>query len=182
MNKFTKLKEKIYMPKIRKGARESLIIEARRQLGEIGYSSMTVRSVASAVGVGVGTLYNYFSSKDELVAECMLEAWVTLMAKMAKDIEDNPTPINAASVMLSHLRSYLEAHRSVMEDKAAKRVFAAALAERHKLVRDSLVAVVRPVAKSEFGAEFFAEALLAWSNEDKTKEELIPFLVYALEN
>lgn len=170
------------MPKIIQGVREALIIETRRQLGEVGYSSITVRSVASAVGVGVGTLYNYFSSKDELVAECMLEAWTTLIAKMRKDIEDNPTPSYTAEIMLSHLRSYLSAHKNVIEDKAAKRVFAAVFAERHKLVRDSIADVVKPVAKSEFGREFFAEALLAWVSEYEKTDNLIPFLIHALNN
>ena len=105
---------------------------------------------------------------------------------LVKELRRRASPYGTFKIYFKQSTVYVEPQDEFCDMdgmyEAAKRVFAAALAERHKLVRDSLVAVVRPVAKSEFGAEFFAEALLAWSNEDKTKEELIPFLVYALEN
>ena len=60
------------MPKIIKDLEKRLTEEARRQIEEDGYGAMTVRSVAKACGVGVGTVYNYFSSKDELLAGYLL--------------------------------------------------------------------------------------------------------------
>lgn len=56
------------MPKILENIRELLLQEAKRQVFENGYSSLTIRSVAGACGIGVGTVYNYFESKDALVA------------------------------------------------------------------------------------------------------------------
>ena len=67
------------MPKILENIREILLQEAKRQVFENGYSSLTIRSVASACGIGVGTVYNYFESKDALVAGFMLEDWGTCM-------------------------------------------------------------------------------------------------------
>ena len=52
-----------HMPKIIENIREKLLEEARRQVMDQGYSTMTIRSVASVCGVGVGTVYNYFESK-----------------------------------------------------------------------------------------------------------------------
>ena len=46
------------MPKILENIREILLQEAKRQVFENGYSSLTIRSVASACGIGVGTVYN----------------------------------------------------------------------------------------------------------------------------
>ena len=48
------------MPKIIKNLESKLLEEARRQILEFGYGAVTVRSVAAACGVGVGTVYNYF--------------------------------------------------------------------------------------------------------------------------
>ena len=63
------------MPKIIENLENRLLAETEKQIREVGYSTMTVRSVAKACGVGVGTVYNYFASKDALVAGFMLEDW-----------------------------------------------------------------------------------------------------------
>ena len=68
------------MPKIIEDLEGKLLAEARRQIEESGYGAMTVRSVAKACGVGVGTVYNYFPSKDALVATYMLADWKTCVA------------------------------------------------------------------------------------------------------
>ena len=68
------------MPKIIENLREKLLEEAKCQVMEQGYAAMTIRSVASACGVGVGTVYNYFSSKDMLVASFLLEDWLECLA------------------------------------------------------------------------------------------------------
>ena len=50
------------MPKIIENLKARLIAEAKRQIEEAGYGAVTIRSVASSCGVGVGTVYNYFPS------------------------------------------------------------------------------------------------------------------------
>ena len=56
------------MPKIIENLREQLLSEAKKQVKERGYAATTVRSVAKACGLGTGTVYNYFKSKDMLIA------------------------------------------------------------------------------------------------------------------
>ena len=63
------------MPKIIINAREEILKEAKRQLLENGYSATTIRSVAKATGIATGTVYNYFPSKDMLLASFMMEDW-----------------------------------------------------------------------------------------------------------
>ena len=63
------------MPKILENIKEKAISEARAEMLEEGYRTMTVRRVAGKLGIGVGTLYNYFPSKEYLAASVMLEDW-----------------------------------------------------------------------------------------------------------
>ena len=63
------------MPKIIENLESRLVEEARRQAWEGGYSAVTIRSVAAACGVGVGTVYNYFESKDALLAAFLLRVY-----------------------------------------------------------------------------------------------------------
>ena len=61
------------MPKIIENIKEQIIEEAKRQLFENGYAKTTIRSVAKACGIGVGTIYNYFPSKEMLISAFMLD-------------------------------------------------------------------------------------------------------------
>ena len=63
------------MPKIIENLRVRLMEEAKRQIAESGYAFMTMRSVAKGCGVGIGTVYNYFASKNALLAAYLLEDW-----------------------------------------------------------------------------------------------------------
>ncbi len=70
------------MPKIIENLRQRLMDEAFEEIKRDGYAAMTIRSVAKAVGVGTGTIYNYFSSKEALVASFMLEEWKEAMKRV----------------------------------------------------------------------------------------------------
>lgn len=61
------------MPKILEDPVKRLIAETRRQIREQGYRATTIRSVAKGCGVGVGTVYNYFDSKEQLTAAFLAE-------------------------------------------------------------------------------------------------------------
>ena len=58
----------------RPGARRKLAIKAARAIAaEGGYEAVTMREVAARSGVARATLYRYFSSKDHLLAEVILD-------------------------------------------------------------------------------------------------------------
>lgn len=48
-------------------ARELLIAEGRRTLGEVGYANLDIKKVTAACGMATGTFYNYFVGKREFV-------------------------------------------------------------------------------------------------------------------
>lgn len=55
---------------------KEIILEASKKLiREEGLNSINIRSVASACGVSVGSIYNYFDSKSELVAATVESIW-----------------------------------------------------------------------------------------------------------
>jgi AcrR family transcriptional regulator len=53
------------------GVVEQLIDATAAEVDEDGYASLTVRNVARRAGVAPATAYNYFSSKDHLLAELL---------------------------------------------------------------------------------------------------------------
>ena len=91
------------MPKIIEDLENRLIAEAKKQVEEQGYGAVTIRSVAKSCGVGVGTVYNYFTSKDALLAAYILEGWKKCMATIQEtsSATQNPEPVMRCIYMKS---------------------------------------------------------------------------------
>ncbi len=168
------------MPKIIEDLDKKLIAETRRQIEERGYSETTIRSVASACGVGVGTVYNYFASKDMLIATFMLSDWNAAIEEMKTKGAENNAPHCILKTISDTLVGFKRKYEKLFSDQEAIKVFGTVFAERHPLLRRQLSALVLPVCaeididKREFTAEFIAEALLTWMMSGKSYDELSP--------
>ena len=56
-------------------SREEILEKSRQLLREQGAAAVNIRSVAAACGVSVGSIYNYFSSKSDLIAAVVESVW-----------------------------------------------------------------------------------------------------------
>jgi AcrR family transcriptional regulator len=168
------------MPKIIENIREMLLSEAKRQISENGYKNTTIRSVASACGVGVGTVYNYFQSKDMLIATFMLEDWQVCLASMKAFPQTDPESIMIG--ICNALRSYMSQYQSLFADSDANKVFASVFSQRHKQLRIQIAEIIYPacegssVSDKKFLAEYIAESLLTWTVAGKSASDLLPIL------
>ena len=214
------------MPKILENVREQLLAEAMKQIKENGYKKLTIRSVAGACKLSVGTVYNYFESKDILVASFMLEDWQKSMESMKCGIQKallygqdseasengpsrNETCVevgrNVLLCIYQELNSFLAKYAFLFQDEEAGKVFASAFADRHKMLRGQLQALLLPMCgkkhevemedevemeedaeekaersnyttDSTFLAEFLAENILTWTVAGKDFEEIYEVL------
>lgn len=167
------------MPKIIENLRQTLLEEAKRQINENGYAKTTIRSVAGACNVGVGTVYNYFESKDMLIATFMLEDWMECLREMKNYSTDDPR------AFLTHfyntLSGFMEKHQDLFQDKEAAKSFSGVFAGRHKQLRSQLAEILQPICDSSEGdkvflAEFIAEAILTWTVAGKRMEDMLPII------
>jgi AcrR family transcriptional regulator len=70
------------MPKIYDDLKETIIQEAKTIIVSEGYSKLNMREVAKASGIAVGTIYNYFPTKDTLISELMYLHWLEFIAEI----------------------------------------------------------------------------------------------------
>ena len=63
------------MPKRIENLQENILRQAKPLMLESGYEALAMRDVAARCGIAVGTLYNYFPSKEALAGGVMLEDW-----------------------------------------------------------------------------------------------------------
>lgn len=160
------------MPKIIENLENRLLAETEKQIREIGYSTMTVRSVAQACGVGVGTVYNYFSSKDDLLATYVLQDWNRHVEIIQAVSIHSDLPLPVVRCIHEQLTQFALRHRNLFEDKAAMASFAVSFLRYHSIMRNQLALPLRKFCSRDFTADFIAEALLTWTMAKKPLDEI----------
>ncbi len=74
-------------------ARRDRVLDAAMSLAaEGGYDAVQMRDVATRGQVALGTIYRYFSSKDQLLVACQLELWRELAQRF-----DRRPPVGATA-------------------------------------------------------------------------------------
>lgn len=160
------------MPKIIENLESRLITEAKKQIEESGYGAMTIRSVAKACGVGVGTVYNYFPSKEALVATHLLEDWNPCIAAIRAVSAYSEAPRPVALCIYDQLIAFSRRHVAIFRDEAAAASFAGSFGRYHGMLRAQLAQPLRKFCESDFAADFVAEALLNWTMAGKPFDEI----------
>ena len=160
------------MPKIIENLESRLMEEARKQIQDSRYSNLTVRSVAAACGIGIGTVYHYYPSKDALIAAFMLSDWKKCIAVIdaVSSRADSPAPV--VRCIYDQLCSFTSTHQAILRDDTAASGFAGAFGKYHGLLRGQLAAPLRKFCKTDFSADFIAESLLTWSVAGKSFDEI----------
>ncbi|OFI05307.1 bacterial regulatory protein, tetR family [Clostridium acetireducens DSM 10703] len=72
------------MPKIIENVKEKLLEEGKKILIEKSYKELNIRFIVKRCNIGIGTFYNYFSNKEELVNEIFRNDWEKTMKLINK--------------------------------------------------------------------------------------------------
>ena len=164
------------MPKIIENLKDRLIAEAEKQIEESGYGAVTIRSVAKACGVGVGTVYNYFPSKEALIATHLLDDWklcVDIIARTAESAADARPVLQCVS---QQLVSFADRHQAIFRDEVAAAGFAGSFGQYHSMLRGQLASPLRKFCQDDFTAQFVTESLLTWTMAGRSFDEIYHIL------
>ena len=164
------------MPKIIENLRDRLLDEAQQQLEKNGYEAVTIRSIAKGCGVGVGTVYNYFPSKEALIAAHLLLDWTSCVDEIRSTADRSEMPKPVLQCEYEQLTGFADRHEAVFRSEAAPPGFARALGQYHSMLRSQLAQPIRKFCSNDFAAEFIAESLLTWSMAGKTFDEIYEIL------
>ena len=165
------------MPKIIENLENKLTEEAYKQVTESGYGAFTIRSVAKGCGVGVGTVYNYYPSKEALVATFMLTDWNDCVASIESCAAEAPSLEPVLKTICEKLHLFMEQYDPIFRDESAAASYTAAMSKYHGILRSQLAKPVRKFCRDDFTAEFIAEAILTWTVAGKNYDELKSILL-----
>ncbi len=160
------------MPKVIENLKEKILAEADKQLREVGYSAMTIQSIARACGVGIGTVYNYFSSKDEILIACVDAAWNDCMNTILAVAKYSATYETVIHCIYDQIYTFGVEHEYYFRDAAAANSIDGAVYRYMWHLSSQLAEPLRKFCKNDMEAQLIAEALLIWIRTGKSYEEV----------
>lgn len=96
------------------------ILETAKSLAEIhGISNLNVRLVAKESGIALGTIYNYYPAKGELIAAVIADFWQTAFAGIDFAKVQSMDYLDSVEYIYFHLLGYLTGFRENWLDQLA---------------------------------------------------------------
>jgi AcrR family transcriptional regulator len=131
-------------------AQLAILEAAAEAIAERGYHGMSMRDLARATGRSLANLYNYFSSKEDLLFALQTSAFETLISSLHAALAEVKDPAARLYVFIYNQIRYLGEHRAIMrvlvhEAAAlppARRKIVRNLKERYFGIANDLVAAV----------------------------------------
>jgi AcrR family transcriptional regulator len=98
---------------IKRNRKRERILEAAAELfSHKNYHEVMVDDVAKMISVAKGTVYNYFTSKEELYFTIMRMRMENLISSLKEKIETEKNSIDALRSFITHLYMFMMKHRS----------------------------------------------------------------------
>ncbi len=166
------------MPKIIENLREKLIDEAKEQIAINGYESVTIRSIAKGCRIGLGTFYNYFKSKDMLIATFLFDDWQNRIDEVTKKHENEADPMIVVHALYDEVSDFIKAYSNIFTSPSAIKTFSTVSPEYHKFVRNQVATpiytscVLAEIENAEFLSLFVAESVVTWTVAKKSYDEI----------
>ena len=99
----------------RKARTRAAILSAASDLFlKFGYEDTSIQQIAELADTGVGTLYGYFASKDEVLNEVLREHSVEAIQNYRAGIDDTTPSIEKVNRGLAEYRRYIQDNRKLI--------------------------------------------------------------------
>lgn len=78
------------MSRVRDERRAAILLAARTEFCEKGLDAASMAEIARRAGIGKSTIYEYFTSKDELLQQACAQVWDRILQEMNQGSEEDP--------------------------------------------------------------------------------------------
>ncbi|MDD5937311.1 MAG: TetR/AcrR family transcriptional regulator [Clostridiales bacterium] len=163
------------MPKIITDLKATILSVAQQDLLLEGYSALTIRNIAKKCNIAVGTMYNYYSSKEVLVAEILLEDWNNSLLIMQEESKKAQNMTDGLYRIFEELRKFRKRYSDCWDQYTAQANGNMEIKQRHYMLCNQISSIIKElllrlhIKPDDYLAEFTAEMLLTLSNDDSFK-------------
>lgn len=131
------------MPKMIPELQEKFIAAARKRIFDGESGKMTIRQIAADCGTATGTVYNYFPSKQVLIAAVIQEDWDQCIQQMDVHIETARTAMEGLQGICAALRTFTIRHSLFWDHYGASGITRGKLTTYHHQVINQIDSPVR---------------------------------------
>ncbi len=147
----------------------------KKILLEDGYKKMTLRLVANKCNIATGTVYNYFKSKDQLVATIMFKDWKNMIDVTVPKLLNVDSSIDGLKLVFKMIKDYTAIYQKAWLDYGGSLI---GQDERHNILIKQLNDLIRPLFKDENSINFISEVLLySGIRDDVSFDDISPFIL-----
>lgn len=168
------------MPKKLYNIREKAIAEARKVLEEQGYEMLAMRHIAKKCEVAVGTIYNYFPSKEYLTGCVALEDWTAVYENMTGAAMGADTIGHGIRDIYELMCAFVMQHRYLTSFNSSDAKTPYDFRERHMVLLKQIEALLEMLQK-RFGYSveasfitFLAESIMNFSVKEYPYSQIAP--------
>ena len=101
------------MPKIIENIEQKIFNAVVSLIRKHGYSAISMRMIAKESGIAVGTLYNYYSDKEELTTTVVYLSWKETLKNLDRILVQEVTPRDKLHLFLERLYVEISQRRGI---------------------------------------------------------------------
>lgn len=161
------IKGVILIPKIIENIRGDILRCAEIILKTDGYNAMSIRRIAHECRTAVGTIYNYFDGKDDLVANIILKDWLDTVGGMTGLVESSKSYADGAVGIYLAIRKFECIYKNVWKQYSETVGSHGVVLDHHMMLRTQVSSLLNALAKNTGSVQLrasspiIAEAIIA---------------------
>jgi len=171
MNTFI-IKESL-MPKILSDVEKRLLEAARAELLQNGPDGLNIRDIAKKCRISVGTVYNYFPSKEMLTAHVMVADWNAILSRVEDSCENAACVEDGLKAVYNGLKEFADIYITVRDRYSKESASIHFFYSRHQRLVAQLSGLIESLLirfgydAPAFLAKFTAETILTAASDTK---------------
>lgn len=99
------------MSRVIANPKQLILGNAKEILYSQGYHKLSMRSLSKACDIALGTIYNYYPTKKDLIVEMMMEYWQSFLNSVETIVVSNQDMYHKLSNIFDELKIFIESFR-----------------------------------------------------------------------